>query len=274
MNKSTVEKSMHHRNIVKLIQKRKLKNFIAKHPKIKKNNVSAFFGYGFEFISFLQHFLNVPYMHVLSFLYLVNINPKARTMEDFLGLSFKTIKKYFWNVVSEISKQPIAQLLVQEFYWNKHYTGGHGIKYLTFVTPSGLIAGVFGYLPGSEDDLSILKKCPIFQDNPSITFLGDKKFKTTEFDNIYAPIKGKRDDLTQEYLNYNFEFSQVRIVVEQLNNRLKNFKILSDRCKFKFKDIINGNHEKIFFAIAKLTNLNILFNHPVDKKRYFSNLLY
>jgi len=221
-------------------------------------------------------------MHVLSFLYLVNINPKARTMEDFLGLSFKTIKKYFWNVVSEISKQPIFDLidkknlnylvvdttyiyiqrpnyLVQEFYWNKHYTGGHGIKYLTFVTPSGLIAGVFGYLPGSEDDLSILKKCPIFQDNPSITFLGDKKFKTTEFDNIYAPIKGKRDDLTQEYLNYNFEFSQVRIVVEQLNNRLKNFKILSDRCKFKFKDIINGNHEKIFFCHCKINKFEHTF---------------
>jgi len=139
-------------------------------------------------------------MHVLSFLYLVNINPKARTMEDFLGLSFKTIKKYFWNVVSEISKQAIFDLidkknlnylvvdttyiyiqrpnyLVQEFYWNKHYTGGHGIKYLTFVTPSGLIAGVFGYLPGSEDDLSILKNVLYFKTTHQLHSLEIKNLK-------------------------------------------------------------------------------------------------
>jgi len=72
--------------------------------------------------------------------------------------------------------------------------------------------------------------------------------------------------MTQELLNYNFDFSSYREIIEHFHAVVKKFLILASN-RFKYDEIWKIG--KIYFALTKLINLNSQLGHPIDKDLFY-----
>ncbi len=76
--------------------------------------------------------------------------------------------------------------------------------------------------------------------------------------NIITPYKGKNLNLIQQYRN--FKLSQIRILIEHINEKLKIFQILCEPWRHDL-DL----HQVIFTVICNLINLEFQI-HPAHQE--------
>lgn len=135
-----------------------------------------------------------------------------------------------------------------------HWSAKHqdyGIKYGVWCSWDGQICGVFGPLPAGVDDNSfwkIFSLSNLLYDGERV--LGDSAFQGTGPE-VMCPFKDT-NDLTQ--LAFNYILDSARSLIENVNERLKNFDII---CKWTGPVVLE--HEEWFALISASVNCDMLF---------------
>ena len=120
-----------------------------------------------------------------------------------------------------------------KFY--SHYQSHLTVKFMTEVTPAGLISDVSESFGGRASDKVIFNHSDILQHLESTRdavivdrgFLIDYECMQSRIKLIRPPFKGYRPQLSQEAAINNKEIASARVHIERVNQRIKLFQILN-----------------------------------------------
>lgn len=138
-----------------------------------------------------------------------------------------------------------------------HYKGGHTVKYLIGVTPSGLVSYISPGYAGRSTDQTIFEKCDIISKlDDGDAIMVDKGFliqrQCTEAGIIlYRPPFLQDGKLSKEESELTASIARARVHVERKIARLKNFKILTEKVVTTLLPYIDD----ILVVISGLCNL-------------------
>ncbi|XP_072389457.1 uncharacterized protein [Diabrotica undecimpunctata] len=139
------------------------------------------------------------------------------------------------------------------------YKGSETIKFMTGVSPSGVITFVSRPYGGRASDKIIFEESGVIEQiKPGSAIMVDKGFLIDElcsFHNVKLyrpPFLEKRKQLSREEAIQNSDIAAARVHIERTNQRIKLFKILSNKLHTNFIPYI----QNIFIIICAVTNLS------------------
>lgn len=140
-----------------------------------------------------------------------------------------------------------------------HYKGGYTVKFLVGIIPNGMIAFISQMYGGRSSD-SFITQDSGFIDmiEPGDLILSDKGFPTikTIVDGkgavlLMPPFNSDGSQLSEQDMNSTYQIASVRIHVERVIQRLKNYRILSNRLPLTLLNDMN----KVLSVCAALVNM-------------------
>ncbi|XP_076621599.1 uncharacterized protein LOC143342003 [Colletes latitarsis] len=139
------------------------------------------------------------------------------------------------------------------------YKHRYSIEYMTGVTPGGLICFISNTYGGRTSDNVIFEQSNIINyleknDNIMIDrrFTIDKLCKDNDIKLICPPFLREKTQLSKEEALFGTEIAKARVHIEQSNQRLKTFKILS----YRMSSGLVKKDEQIFTIICDFVNLS------------------
>ena len=123
------------------------------------------------------------------------------------------------------------------FYSGKH--GTNGVKTLAIATPSGIPFYFTELVPGSQHDMKMLSDTTVVQtlEDYGIGIVGDKGFQGLDPEKHLTPVKKtKGGRLTRHQKEFNYWVTLLRIKVETVFARIKQYKIMR-KCRQRTKNI-------------------------------------
>lgn len=140
-------------------------------------------------------------------------------------------------------------------FWYSGKAKEHTIKYEIGVDlETGYIGWAAGGVPGRIHDLSLSRYTGLA--SSGIPAVGDKAYQDPAFVN---PFKGKWDSLSDEEKLHNHLINHHRVIVENVYNRVKNFRCTKEPWRHHLK--LHFYTFMVIINIANLTNIN----HPIRK---------
>lgn len=150
------------------------------------------------------------------------------------------------STLCEIQRPPSD--IQGEFYSVKHKR--HGLKYEVAVRDDGLICWVYGSIPGSVHDITIVREGGIENELlPGETVIGDRGYAGEDW--LLTPFKGGQ--LTEDQMKWNQVIENKRYKVENTFAWLKKFEALKSPWRHEHE-----KNEVIFRIGCHLTNMLIL----------------
>ncbi|XP_056644799.1 uncharacterized protein LOC130450446 [Diorhabda sublineata] len=168
------------------------------------------------------------------------------------------------EVYTEVPPEVNQKVLMYSEY--KHH---HTVKFMVGCTPDGFITYVSKYYGGRVGDCFITNDCGLVDlIAPGDVVLADKGFPRikTQVENKNAifimPPFGHKDQFTPEEVDETYNIASVRIHIERVNQRVKDFRILSKVPNSLFPLI-----DEIVFVICALVNVQkpLFKEKEVDK---------
>ena len=155
------------------------------------------------------------------------------------------------------------------YNWHKRL---HALKYQSVLTPSGMIANLFGPVEGKRHDSAILAMLGLLQtlqryshgpNGEVLCIFGDPAYPLRR--NLLAPYNGAQ--LTQEQIDFNSSMNKVRVTVEWMFGEVtNNFKFTDFKKNLKIGLSCVG---KFYKVTAVLTNAHTcLYKNNVSQ--YFA----
>lgn len=140
-----------------------------------------------------------------------------------------------------------------------HYKGRHTVKFLTGISPGGIITFLSKAYGGRVSDKGIFVQSGLVnklipgQDAIMADkgFLIDTETSLHNIEFIRPPFLRKKNQFSKDGANVNVAIASARVHIERSNQRLKVFKILSNKIPWNLMNIV---HE-ILIVIAGIVNL-------------------
>lgn len=168
------------------------------------------------------------------------------------------------EVNTEVPPEVNKKILLYSEY--KHH---HTVKFMVGCAPNGFITYVSKCYGGRAGDCFITTDCGLIDLNePGDVVLADKGFPQikTKVENKNAifimPPFGHKDQFTPEEVDETYNIASVRIHIERVNQRIKDFKILS-----KVPNSLFPHIDEIVFVICALINVQ----NPLFKEKEVVN---
>lgn len=150
-----------------------------------------------------------------------------------------------------------------------HYKGGYTVKFLVGNIPNGLIAFISKVYGGRKSDAFITQDSGFIDlIEPGDLVLSDKGFPTikTIIDDrgavlLMPPFNSDGSQLSEQDMNSAYQIASVRVHVERVIQRLKNFRILSNRLPLT----LLPDMDRVVSVCAALVNMqpSIIQEQPV-----------
>lgn len=176
--------------------------------------------------------------------------------------SFENVRAVVDGIEITIQKQK-KTCCQSDFY--SFYKSNYTVKFLTAVSPGGLITFISEAYPGRSSDKAIFEQSKLidkFDSNDSIMvdkgFLIDDICLQNNIQLIRPPFLQDKKQFSKNEALLNSKIAKARVHIERSNQRIKIFKILSS----KLSSYLVGKVNKIFFIICTIVNLS----SPILKK--------
>ncbi|KAK4879519.1 hypothetical protein RN001_007665 [Aquatica leii] len=152
-----------------------------------------------------------------------------------------------------------AKCLCCRIRFYSHYKSSDTIKFMTGVSPSGVISYISKAYGGRASDKIIFEQSKLFEIiEPQSAMMVDKGFLIDDLCALHGiklyrpPFLKQKKQLSSEEAQRNAEIAAARVHIERSNQRLKIFKILNGRLQ---KSLV-PHVENIFTVICAVTNLS------------------
>lgn len=141
-----------------------------------------------------------------------------------------------------------------------HYNGRHTVKFLTGISPGGILTFISKAYSGRVSDKAIFDQSNLIEKliPGQDAIMADKGFLIENECDLHSiklirpPFLKSKKQFSKDEANYNIAIASARVHIERSNQRLKIFKILSNKIPWNLVNIIYD----IFVVIACVVNLS------------------
>lgn len=205
--------------------------------------------YFFEMLSVLSGVLK----HTIYF-------PSAEENQGNIPICFKNFKdvRVILDCTEIFIQKPSCLCCRIKFY--SQYKSSTTVKFMTGVTPAGTISFISKAFGGRASDKTIFEQSDLITklDPGKDAIMLDKGFLIEDICAIYKiklirpPFLAKKKQLSMEEAQLNREIAAARVHIERSNQRIKIFKILSNKLQWNLVPYV----EHIFIVACGITNLS------------------